>query len=495
MKKFYLALLSLLAIGQSASAQFNWTGREINSDILISEEAYSQRQFTDGNTIFLYNIGTGKLVDIGGREGMSLELNEEKGTKFWLIKDDTKGCYLMHAGYNTPSSVGGGDYVGYAAGTNFNELVSVNRQEQIEDNKSEKNIYFTFNQVNSTSTANSAASLTGKGGGFIYNVILGVSGTEEGARYLTATSENEVKLTTTTNGANSEWKIINITDFKDMFDKTYYSEKYPADATFLITAQSFGFQNIKLTESWHRDGVSVTHAGRNTASLAKYYYYEIFEAQAGGQLYQEINIPKVGWYSLTMAGFQAAGGQNQVNAYLFAHTGSHETLPKISNQRRYNCTIELKDITFIEGHPTITADEDQYAPIGQALYNGQYPNQIYFYAASTGTATIGVYFPDGSKKLTAVDNVQLKYLGTSDFVLDENFNGKVGDNYSEYNYNAENKTKDIVRQTMILSRQIPKDTWTTIVLPVNLNRRQVRDCFGMNVIRNSKTTERLSISM
>lgn len=187
-----------------------------------------------------------------------------------------------------------------------------------------------------------------------------------------------------------------------------------------------------------------------------------------------------------MDGFQDMGEQKSVNAYLFAHTGTHEQAPEIGQyQLRENAAIAIKDYSFASSKPKKVINDDDQTMInfGEALYNSQYPNQIYFYAPSDNQKiTIGIYFPNSTTTLTAIDNAQLKYLGEKDFILDEKFDGK--DKYGKYdenNYNCNNRQDEIIRQTMILARSIKKDAWNTIVLPVDMNRRQVRDCFGMNV--------------
>ncbi len=135
MKKFYLALLSLLAIGQSASAQFNWTGQEItqNSALLITESDFANGKTNDTNTLFLYNVGTGKLVNIGGIAGKSIELNEEMGSKFWLVNNGA--TYLLHSSYNKPSAYyDGGNYVGYSAGATQDQILYVNSGRSTNEN-------------------------------------------------------------------------------------------------------------------------------------------------------------------------------------------------------------------------------------------------------------------------------------------------------------------------------------------------------------------------
>ncbi len=487
MKKFYLALLSLLAIGQSASAQFNWTGQKItqNSDLLITESDYTAGKFTDKNTLFLFNVGTGKLVDIGGLWGTSLELNIEKGIKFWLVYDETKKSYFLHAGYNTPDAFGGGPYVGYDPGTETNRYPFVDRAEEDE----QKNINLGITQVNFTQPATPQETVPGEGGGYTYNLTLGSTSSREKLRFLTAVENDEINLTENADGANSEWKFITLEDYKKMFDKTYYSAACPADATFLIYAQSFGRRNNFLSK-WTAQNLNGERKGVDSNQDGKYSHYEITSSFVNGRVYQEIEVPRSGWYSFTMQGFQYKGKQSDVNAYLFAHSGNNGEIPLLNGeQRRRNSTIALKDYTFAtELQPTINdTDDPQHVAIGKALYKGAYPNQLYFYvpeeeiANGKATVTVGIYIPKGSNELIAIDNAQLKYLGDKDFVLDENYDGRGTGTYIETDYNAEGRTDNIVRQTMILARTIKKNVWNSLVLPVSLNRRQVRDCFGMNV--------------
>ena len=69
---------------------------------------------------------------------------------------------------------------------------------------------------------NKVLTTTGYGGGVSYYLRFGTS-KKSGSRYLTAVNGNDIELTTNADGANSEWKFINITDFKEKFPYTYYS--------------------------------------------------------------------------------------------------------------------------------------------------------------------------------------------------------------------------------------------------------------------------------
>lgn len=291
MKKFKLLLWVFAAMlaGTQTSVAENWTGKtadelksatdDINTD---SEEA----------NFFLYNVGTGKFLTIGGLWGTQAVL---KDVGLLLTLDDSKQQYDDSRNPNDT-----GDEV-YSIHTKYSVFSKADNYIQLMDGSSltsahDRGLWYTdrsTSQVNKNETSQDLASFYFhpiENGSKIYNIYVRSNhdGIYENKRaYLVApdnaVNNTGVSLTTTEyeiaysntddNARNAQWMLIPLSEVRANFQKeaANATEQYPADGSYIIRCQNFSRNNGDLNQ-WRVGHVSASKT-LNT-DYAKTYFPE-----------------------------------------------------------------------------------------------------------------------------------------------------------------------------------------------------------------------------
>lgn len=301
-----------------------------------------------------------------------------------------------------------------------------------------------------------------------------------------------------------DWKFISIADIKDAMDNTNATNGLTVDVTYLMNDDSF-----YRTNTYHVYGEGHPFTAWNWTSVAN---QTAFEALTGatldahkhdagfdfvstdnhesphtdniggavcdgeefgkyycammnnnGVLWQEVTVPKAGWYSVSV---KAAASEGDL---LFC--------AKKSDMQNTMVTEPLLAAEYTTYDPTWTGtpifgDEEWQKRSGMYLYE---PDEHYSTVRIRLEAGETLVF--GAAKLsntpnttyTAVDEFKLTYTYYESFVLDEDANDL--DYLEEYSQNTN-------PQHCYLNRNLVAGNWNTIYLPINLTKAQFEEAFG-----------------
>lgn len=295
MKKFKLLLwvfAAMLAGTQTSVAQ-NWTGKTAD-DLKSATKGNINTDSEDAN-FFLYNVGTGKFLTIGGLWGTQAVL---KDVGLLLTLDDPKQQYDQRNPNNT------GDEV-YSIHTKYSVFSTADNYVQLMDGSSstsehDRGLWYTDREtslVNKNETSQDLASFYFHpiaDGSKIYNIYVrsnhdGIynDGIYNNTRaYLVAPKEavnnTGVSLATTAyNAAYShpddkyaQWMLIPLREVRANFqmEAANATEHYPADGSYIIRCQNFSRNNGDLNQ-WRIGHVSKS-ATLNTDVYKKTYFPE-----------------------------------------------------------------------------------------------------------------------------------------------------------------------------------------------------------------------------
>lgn len=462
--RFVMTVLMLLGLGGAlkVNAQ-NWTGNAPSS--------------VTGQQIVLYNVATGWYINGANLWGTQVSLLEY-GQRF-TIKSYSTGYSLMDAN---------GKYMGW--GSDDTSSLYTNTSSQTA---------FTFSQVSGT----------------IYNIKCG-------NYYLVADGKDKaVSYTTTTPDAtdeNAQWKLVTYQNMLDYF--TTVADAYQlgtpsVDATYLINAPGFPARNGGLA-SWNTskgstlaalqpgddgnndtgiyspagaDGVVVgngyeggTRYGTHTTysededlftlyntpnnGKCERYLGGLWTVNIHGNYYveQTIEVTASGWYEILCKGFRTG------EAKLYAKTSNAKT----PDEYGLFPSESTKDLVAISEDETPAT----YALAAQKMIdNGEtYLCSVSIYVdlgtATKGTITLGI---QGTSGWACFDDFQLKYFGKDSekyFYFDE-------DN-TDINVLASQVSKQ--KHTLYWRRSLKSDQWNSLVLPITMNRDNIRNTFGANTI-------------
>lgn len=289
MKKFRLLFLIIAAMlaGTQAGVAQNWTGSTPTA--LKSAAGNDINTQSEDANFFLYNVGTGKFLTIGGLWGTQAVL---KDVGLLLTLDDSKQQYNWTNPNNT------GDEV-YSIHTKYSVFSKADNYIQLMDGTNSTSLHDTglwntdrtTNQVNTNEASQDLASFYFHpiaDGSKIYNIYVRSNhdGIYDNKRaYLVAPAEAEnntgVSLTTTTyNTAYSntdtyaQWMLIPLSEVRANFqmEAANATEQYPADGSYIIRCQNFSRNNGDLNQ-WRIGHVSAS-ATLNTDVYKKDYFPE-----------------------------------------------------------------------------------------------------------------------------------------------------------------------------------------------------------------------------
>ena len=290
MKKFKLLLwvfAAMLAGTQTSVAQ-NWTG----------QTAETLKKATNGNintdsedaNFFLYNVGTGKFLTIGGLWGTQAVL---KDVGLLLTLDDPKQTYNYRTNPNNT-----GDEV-YSIHTKYSVFSTADNYVQLMDGSSSTSAHDTglwytdrtTSQVNQSEASQDLASFYFHpiaDGSKIYNIYVksnhdGIYDNKRAYLVAPAKAVNNTGVNLATTAYNTaysntdtyaQWMLIPLSEVRANFqmEAANATEQYPADGSYIIRCQNFSRNNGDLNQ-WRIGHVSKS-ATLNTDVYKKDYFPE-----------------------------------------------------------------------------------------------------------------------------------------------------------------------------------------------------------------------------
>ena len=480
--------------------------------------------------VFLYNVKTGKFINVGGYWGTCTDLHEY-GKAMWV---NVNGSYLRFAVDNVNDT---GNWLGYVYGT-ANERdrdVFVDRGSDADKASSSdwtiepisgdtKNTV----KISTTITSVSDETYSGQLGKKYY---LSANPNYDGTNVSCSAYENP-------NEEYATWRIFTYDQIYEAQKGSVNNMKTALELSFRLKCPSFE-RNDKGIQDWKTynfESKVQDEAGFAKFGLEKYYatsadwsgktdeltgdytfnngkedltftnnpdydcylgkYYCGSITGKCGLIYQNIDITLPGTYVIECKGYS-----NTTKAKLFAGVldpGNKDKM--VSGTMNKTVFNQVSNMSAEEQAALHTADHNMdYA--GKAFYDDRkYVNNVVltvpesaFYKTADGatkyesvTIRLGVmtgeYNTDNTQVVapaadewTVFDDFRLQYASThtaQDLVLDE-----MRDNLN-YLVNGTDKYENT---TLHLNKTLTKNKWNSLVLPVNLTKDQLQSAFGANV--------------
>lgn len=492
-----LSSISINVKAQGQDAYFHWKGNDISTVIGNSNP--------DMNKVYLYNVGTGKYLNVGDVWGTSINAyNVGLELKLNSVGPDT---YTIQGALTTTD----GNYLGFpfvkANEDNTDKRPNWNRVfcDRKTDNANvnwiikKASIYSETNKTYTLCCDNSSVP-----SGYVQPEIV------KGKRYLVvksgASSSNRVlyDYPTSVSNTNGEWKLVTLADLKLAFKDQFASAEAPADATFLMAdpdftrshsgidkwvVSGFLFSKIAASHSFEQEQPNTYYVGmgQKPTENSKYqrFYGSYWNASirnlgnntnANGTVSQKVTTLKKGWYKVSCDGFFSPGTGSGMKASLFANvdgtTDGRSNVSAMLNTFDNEFTYTAAELTK-EYLGTETAIKSPYVKASEYFETGKYNNSILVYVPADGAKlNVGIKVEDSYQPLdwTVFDNFQLKYCGDNDMILDE------GQTSIEYLNKQGLLTTNAY--TLILKRKLTPGQWASITLPVNLTAAQFKTAFG-----------------
>ena len=500
-------LLSSISINVKAQGQdgsFHWVGNDISTVIGNSNP--------DMNKVYLYNVGTGKYLNVGDvwgtainayNVGLSVELNS--------VGPDT---YTIQGALTTTD----GNFMGFPyVKSNENNADKQSSWDRVFcDRKTDNaNVNWIIKKASSYSETNKTYTLCCDNStvptGYVQPEIV------KGKRYLVvksgASNSNRVLYDYPTSVSNTkgEWKLVTLEDLKKAFRGQFASAEAPADATFLMSDPDFVRSHSGIT-NWTVTGFQYTPQKDNSnkdiyafdvASTNTYYvgvgqfngypdkYTRVYgsywnasirnlgnNAKANGTVSQKVTTLKKGWYKVSCDGFFSPGTGSGMKASLFANvdgtTDGRSNVSAVLNTFGNEFTYGEDALTNTYKTADANAEkESPYVKAAKLFEKGSYNNSILVYVPADGDMlNVGIKVEGSNKPLdwTVFDNFQLKYCGDNDMILDES--------QASIEYLSKQGLQTTNAYTLILKRTLTPGQWASITLPVNLTAAQFKTAFG-----------------
>lgn len=273
MKKFRLLVLAFAAIlaGTQAGVAQNWKG---STPTALKNAAGNNIniQSEDAN-FFLYNVGTGKFLTIGGQWGTQA-----------VLKD--VGLLLTMAGSHNGTNSNGSD-VAYSIHTKYSIFSTAANYIQLMDGTSytsvhDEGLWYTDRTTAQVETGGDvskdlATFYFHSVGGNKYNIYIRSSRWLSGSPYNNkrvylvapenATNNSSVDIAVTgynsqysTSDPNAQWMLLSMSEVRDNFksETANASEATPADGSYIIRCQNFSRNNGDLSQ-WRVGSVDDNH--------------------------------------------------------------------------------------------------------------------------------------------------------------------------------------------------------------------------------------------
>ena len=502
------------AMAQGQDQHHKWVGNSIRTVADNTKE--------DMNTIYLYNVGTGKFLNTGSYWG-TVAVGFNVGMPIH-IKKSQSNKYKMEG----PLGTGAGSLIAFGRRMdtpgpeneiNYNH-VYVDRGTLFDHSKITNDfgrgihpngiIDWTFTETSYGSKTYCVSFYNEENQGYQGEHCLRMDKREH-------SNVNEIKFPKgiNTTDKNCLWKIVTKKDLKDAFKEKYASDEAPSDATFLIYDQNFS-RSSNYIDKWVVNGVTWKYYAENnerafTPEDKKYTYYvgngavspNYYMANfagytnanvrnvgnnynANGTITQSVRTIKKGWYKVTCNGFYSRRGNSQMVSKFFAKVqGNTASISNVStnlNKFRWDFNYTKAELLRIynnddldkkiKGGKGLVTNESPYVQAGKLFERGKYINSVLVYVPhDNDVLDIGVEIKGSTdeRDWTCWDNVQLLYCGNNDIVLDER--------ETSIDYIKE-QVDPLNAGTLILKRTMKVNTWNSIMLPVNLTVGQVKTAFG-----------------
>ena len=503
-----LSSISINVKAQGQDANFHWKGNDISTVIGNSNP--------DMNKVYLYNVGTGKYLNVGDVWGTSINAYNV-GLELTLnsVGPDT---YTIQGALTTTD----GKFLGfpYVASDEDNADKQPSWDRVFCDRKTDNaNVNWIIKKAGSYSTTNRTYTLCCDNStvpsGKVQPAIV------KGKRYLVvksgASNSNRVLYDypttdpSTVGNKNGEWKLVTLVDLKEAFKGQFASAEAPADATFLMSDPDFVRSHSGIT-NWTVTGfLSAEEKANSNKNIYAFnvespntYYVGVGQfngwpdqytrdygsywnasirnlgnnTNANGAVSQEVTTLKKGWYKVSCDGFFSPGTGSGMKASLFANvdgtTDGRSNVSAMLNTFGKEFTYDQTTLTKIyKKADAIAGTESPYVKAAKLFETGIYNNSILVYVPADGAKlNVGIKVEDSYKPLdwTVFDNFQLKYCGDNDMILDEDA--------TSLSYLSKQNLNPNSAYTLILKRTLKPGQWASITLPVSLTAAQFKTAFG-----------------
>lgn len=504
-----LSFVSTNVKAQGQDANYQWIGNDISTVIGNSN--------ADMNKVYLYNVGTGKYLNVGDVWGTAINAyNVGLELKLNSVGTDT---YTIQGALTTTD----GNFLGFpyvsSADNNADKQSSWDRV--FCDRKTDNaNVKWIIKRASSYSATNNKTytlccdNSTDQNGHEQPDIVKGVrylvvkSGASNSNRVLYDYPTADPSAVGNTNG---EWKFVTLDDLKKAFKGQFASAEAPADATFLMSDPDFvrshsGITNWTVTgflSAEEKDNSNKNIYAFNVKAPNTYYvgvgqfngwpdkYTRVYgsywnasirnlgnNTNANGTVSQKVTTLKKGWYKVSCDGFFSPGTGSGMKASLFANvdgiTDGRSNVSAMLNVFGNEFTYDQTDLTKIYKTADANAGtESPYVKAAKLFETGIYNNSILVYVPTDGAKlNVGIKVEDSYKPLdwTVFDNFQLKYCGDNDMILDES--------QTSIEYLNKQGLQTTNAYTLILKRTLTPGQWASITLPVNLTAAQFKTAFG-----------------
>ena len=504
-----LSSISINVKAQGQDANYQWVGNDISTVIANSN--------ADMNKVYLYNVGTGKYLNVGDVWGTAINAyNVGLELKLNSVGPDT---YTIQGALTTTD----GNYLGFpyvSSADNIPDKQSSWDRVFCDRTTENANVKWIIKRANSYGENNKTYTLycnnsADKNGHEQPDIVKGV-------RYLVvksgASSSNRILYDypttdpSTVGNTNGEWKLVTLEDLKEAFKGQFASTEAPADATFLMSDPDFvrshsgitnwtvtGFQSAEEKDKDDKDiyafdvkypntyyvgvGQFNKYPDKYTRVYGSYWNASIRNlgntAKANGTVSQKVTTLKKGWYKVSCDGFFSPGAGSGMKASLFANVdnttdGRSNVSAMLNVFGNTEFTYNQTDLTDTYNTTKANAGtESPYVKAAKLFEEGKYNNSILVYVPADGAKlNVGIKVEGSDKPLdwTVFDNFQLKYCGDNDMILDEDA--------TSLSYLSKQNLNPNSAYTLILKRTLKPGQWASITLPVSLTAAQFKTAFG-----------------
>lgn len=508
-----LSSISINVKAQGQDANFHWIGNDISTVIGNSNP--------DMNKVYLYNVGTGKYLNVGDVWGTAINAyNVGLSVKLNSVGTDT---YTIQGALTTTD----GNYLGFPyvkTGEDTDDKQSSWDRVFCDRKTDNANVNWIIKKAGSYSSTNRTYTLccdnsTVPTGYVEPGIKYEQPEIVKGKRYLVvksgASNSNRVlyDYPTSVSNTNGEWKLVTLEDLKKAFRGQFASAEAPADATFLMSDPDFVRSHSGIT-NWTVTGFLSAEEKDNSTPPKNIYAFNVKDpntyyvgvgqyngypdmytrvygsywnasirnlgnnTNANGTVSQEVTTLKKGWYKVSCDGFFSPGTGSGMKASLFANvdntTDGRSNVSAMLNTFGKEFTYDQTALTKIyKKADAIAGTESPYVKAAKLFEEGKYNNSILVYVPADGAKlNVGIKVEDSYKPLdwTVFDNFQLKYCGDNDMILDES--------QASIAYLNKQGLQTTNAYTLILKRTLTPGQWASITLPVNLTAAQFKTAFG-----------------
>ena len=522
------AILALQSFGwidvSTARAQSNsilstkWTGSE-------PATVAAATTGSDGNTVFIYNVGKKLWLGRGGRWGTESVLSEV-AQEFTLSGSDREGFKFKSTMRLHDKGADESSYLTMTNGT-----ADVSTHDRLNYFLDQANVTYStvkFTQVNTTDGSkvyqmyihNSNATATQMVVADYYMVASRNANSSDPAGrtdYINGFLINDLP-----GDKSDEWILVTRQEYKEKFETANATEAQPVPGTFLVRDNDFSRNNLDVTY-WkcvfdgtdHNLYNGVTTKSINTSDWNTYlhspadakaygYIYYVGNGKANnndqqtgggkwtgnihganGKVHQKLDgIFREGWYQVRCHAF-TTGAAGKAKLYASVD-GITQKSTKFTEYAEDNL-LTLK----ADGEPTpstyLAAND---VVNGSRVVDGQitypYTASVLVYVQKNGdtmqsmqSMDFGIKVEDASAdSWTSFDNFQIYYLGTTDneIVLDEDRTSV------DYMNKQNNQKAQDEKSTVYLHRSLNSGKWNSLVLPFAMNENQIQNTFGPGTI-------------